>query len=309
MAVPKFYSFFYPVLETLKDGGVRDVAALRTSVAAMMKLSAEDRQESLPSGALTYVNRFNWALVYLKKAGLLLSPGRAAYQISPRGKESLAQAGQSIDLEYLNRFEEFRAFRARKPGKEKDTSERVVLEVEEDTPEDLMQKAFNSINRSLSEDILASIMERSPAFFERLVVKLLMKMGYGGALEDAGKVLGKSGDEGIDGIIREDKLGFSSIYIQAKCWAPERTISRQEIQAFVGALSGQGATKGLFITTARFTKGAELYARNPGLNVSLVLVDGDMLATLMIEHNLGVSPQSSYVIKKLDTDFFSEDVE
>ena len=170
-----------------------------------------------------------------------------------------------------------------------------------------MEKSFRKINALLADDLLSAIMEKPPEFFERLVVQLLVRMGYGGAIEEAGMVVGKTNDEGIDGIIREDKLGFSSIYIQAKRWAPDQTIGRPEVQTFVGALAGQGATKGLFITTAQFSKGAVQYAQNPGINTKVVLVDGKMLAKLMIENNVGVSSVNSYVIKRIDTDYFSEE--
>lgn len=172
-----------------------------------------------------------------------------------------------------------------------------------------MEKAHNEMTTMLSDELLNAIMERSPRFFERLVVELLVKMGYGGAFEESGSVIGKTNDEGIDGVIREDKLGFSSIYIQAKRWDPESTVSRPEIQKFVGALAGQAATKGLFITTASFSKEAKNYANNRAYNTKVVLVDGKALAKLMIENGVGVSTVNTYEIKKIDSDYFSEDNE
>lgn len=207
-------------------------------------------------------------------------------------------------MAYLEHYESFRIFH----GSEPNPPVRVLPEQPpiEDTPHDTLEKAYAQINNALAEDLLASIMEHSPAFFERLVVDLLLKMGYGSSFDAAGMVVGRSGDEGIDGIIREDKLGFSNIYIQAKRWDPESmTVGRPEIQKFVGALAGQGASKGLFITTAQFTKEAISYA-DKQLAVKIVLVDGRQLTKLMIEYGIGVSEQSTYTIKKIDSDYFDD---
>jgi len=208
---------------------------------------------------------------------------------------------------YLEKSTEFREFRYGSPDNVKsyDLPEAREEDVE-NTPEEIIEGAYQKINVSLADELLAAIMEQTPTFFERLVVQLLIKMGYGGAFDDAGKVVGKTNDEGIDGIIREDKLGFSSIYIQAKRWDIGMTVGRPEIQKFVGALAGQGASKGLFITTAQFSKDAKNYAENRAYGATIVLVDGKMLARLMIENELGVSPVMKYTIRKLDGDYFSE---
>ena len=176
------------------------------------------------------------------------------------------------------------------------------------TPQDVLDEAFQQINTTLADDLLSEVMKQPPAFFEHLVVKLLMQMGYGGSVDNAGTVIGQTGDEGIDGIIREDKLGFSLIYIQAKRWDYDKTVGRPEIQKFVGALAGQGASKGLFITTAKFTKEACQYAEKQH-TTKVVLVDGTALAKLMIEYNLGVSTEATYEIKRIDSDFFAEDLD
>ena len=213
-----------------------------------------------------------------------------------------------VELKDLYQFDSFRQFINTDTMSEekKDLSKPSVLEdLQEGTPQDNLNASMEQINKELSANLLSEIMERSPAFFEKMVVQLLLKMGYGSALED-GFVTGCSGDEGIDGIIREDKLGFSSIYIQAKRWAEDKAIGRPEIQKFVGALAGQGAQKGLFITTGAFTKEARSYVEKQ-LSTKVVLVDGEKLTKLMIEYNLGVSVETVYTIKKIDTDFFSEE--
>lgn len=229
---------------------------------------------------------------------------RGVYTITAEGIAAYQDAGAEIDLAYLERYESFRIFHGSEANPPiKSVPEQPLIE---DTPQDTLEKAYAQINNALAEDLLVSIMEHTPAFFERLVVDLLLKMGYGSSFDDAGMVVGRSGDEGIDGIIREDKLGFSNIYIQAKRWDPESmTVGRPEIQKFVGALAGQGASKGLFITTAQFTKEAISYA-DKQLAVKIVLVDGRQLTKLMIEYGIGVSVQSTYTIKKIDSDYFDD---
>lgn len=307
MSVPKFFDFLSPVLRALQDGRMLNVASLRAQVADAMRISQDDREVKLPSGQQpTYVNRITWASTYLKKAGLLESPRRGQLIITYVGKQAFLDTGDRIDLKYLEKYEGFRQFRHGDGTPPSNHTAHVVATTPGDTPEDMMALAYRDINASLAEDLLSAIMERSPAFFESLVVQLLLKMGYGGALDDAGKVVGKTADEGIDGVIREDKLGFSSIYIQAKRWDVSTTIGRPEIHKFVGALAGQGANKGLFITTARFSKEAMNYASTRSANTSVVLVDGNMLTKLMIENDIGVSTQTTYALKKLDNDFFTE---
>ena len=256
----------------------------------------------LASGKQTvFDNRIGWCRTYLKKAGLLESIARGKYVLTADGKRVLSENPAKIDNLYLQRFDSFRAFFSRSSG-----NEHPVAAVSSQTPQDTLEAAFHQINSVLEDNLLTSIMGQSPAFFEHLVVKLLTQMGYGGSAEDAGMVIGQTGDEGIDGLIREDKLGFSLIYIQAKRWDRSTSIGRPEIQKFVGALAGQGASKGLFITTAKFTKEAREYA-NKQHTAKIVLVDGQKLAKLMIEYNLGVSTETTYQVKRIDTDFFSDD--
>lgn len=306
MAVPKFYEFFPFVMKNLSNGEIFSVKQIRTLVFDNMHLTEEDRSVLLPSGKQrTADNRVNWALTYLRKAGLVERPSTGKYQISSIGKAALQEVGYNITLEYLDKFKSFREFHMVKPQSGQDSSE-CINAITDGSPQDTMDIAFRQINDELAANLLQAIMEHSPQFFEKLVVELLVKMGYGGAFEEAGIAVGQSGDEGIDGIIREDKLGFSSIYIQAKRWNTETTVGRPEVQKFVGALAGQGAQKGLFITTAQFTKEAKNYV-NKQSATKVVLVDGEKLAKLMIEFDVGVSTLNTYSIKKIDSDFFDED--
>jgi restriction system protein len=258
----------------------------------------------LPSGKQRMMdNRVSWAIAYLKKAGLIEKLEEGLYKITSLGKAAFQDAGMNIDIKYLDRYESFKHFHTITPPKTdcpKTKNDEDQVFANDSTPQDAMDAAFQQINNELANDILTAISERSPQFFERLVINLLLKMGYGGAFEDPGIAVGKSGDEGIDGIIREDKLGFSSIYIQAKRWDNRTSIGRPEIQKFVGALVGQGAQKGLFISTAQFTREAQNYAKNQSA-AKVVLVNGDKLelAKLMIEYDLGVSTQNTYAIKKM----------
>ncbi len=307
MAVPKFFDFFPSVLHALLDGTEKTVKQIREESIAFLQVSETDRNELLPSGRQRTVdNRVNWAITYLKNAGLITATRRGVYTITTEGLNAYSDVGNEIDLAYLERYEQFRAFHG--TSTTPTSSKQPDLSSAEDTPQDMFEKAYTQINSALAEDLLASIMEHSPAFFERLVVDLLLKMGYGSSFDSAGMVVGHSGDEGIDGIIREDKLGFSNIYIQAKRWDPESmTVGRPEIQKFVGALAGQGASKGLFITTAQFTKEAINYAAKQ-LAAKIVLVDGRQLTKLMIEYGIGVSIQSTYTIKKIDSDYFDDSI-
>lgn len=311
MQVPKFSDFFYPVLSALSGKGIQTVTEIRASAAISMQLSQDAREQRLPSGATVFASRANWALQYLKKAGLVNNPSKGKYQLTEQGAKALRDVGDRINLNFLDQFEGFREFRFGSSDRaQEEVAVTADLEEVVETPEDAIESAYAKINNSLAEELLGAIMEQPPAFFERLVVSLLIKMGYGGAFEEAGKVVGRTNDEGIDGVIREDKLGFSSIYIQAKRWEPTKTVGRPEIQTFVGALAGQqGARKGLFITTAQFTKSAAEYAERRTSGATVVLVDGKILAQLMIENEIGVTPTKTYTIRRLDNDFFVEDGE
>ena len=309
MAVPKYNEFFSPVLRALETGEIKHVSEIRKFALDYLNVSEEDRKVMLPSNTQRLAdNRVNWSITYLRKANLIERVARGKYKITNTGLQILHEKKDHVELKDLYQFDSFRQFinTDTLPEEKKDLSQPSVLEdLQEGTPQDNLNASMEQINKELSANLLSEIMERSPAFFEKMVVQLLLKMGYGSALED-GFVTGCSGDEGIDGIIREDKLGFSSIYIQAKRWAEDKAIGRPEIQKFVGALAGQGAQKGLFITTGTFTKEARSYVQKQ-LSTKVVLVDGEKLTKLMIEYNLGVSVETVYTIKKIDTDFFSEE--
>ncbi len=309
MAVPKYNEFFSPVLRALEDGQIKRALEIRKYALNYLNVSEEDRKQMLPSNTQRLVdNRATWAITYLCKANLIERVAKGKYKITNTGIQVLHEKKDHVEMKDLYQFDSFRQFINTDTMSEekKDLSKPSVLEdLQEGTPQDNLNASMEQINKELSANLLSEIMERSPAFFEKMVVQLLLKMGYGSALED-GFVTGCSGDEGIDGIIREDKLGFSSIYIQAKRWAEDKAIGRPEIQKFVGALAGQGAQKGLFITTGTFTKEARSYVEKQ-LSTKVVLVDGEKLTKLMIEYNLGVSVETVYTIKKIDTDFFSEE--
>lgn len=309
MAVPKYNEFFSPVLRALEDGQIKRALEIRKYALNYLNVSEEDRKQMLPSNTQRLVdNRATWAITYLCKANLIERVAKGKYKITNTGIQVLHEKKDHVELKDLYQFDSFRQFINTDTMSEekKDLSKPSVLEdLQEGTPQDNLNASMEQINKELSANLLSEIMERSPAFFEKMVVQLLLKMGYGSALED-GFVTGCSGDEGIDGIIREDKLGFSNIYIQAKRWAEDKAIGRPEIQKFVGALAGQGAQKGLFITTGAFTKEARSYVEKQ-LSTKVVLVDGEKLTKLMIEYNLGVSVETVYTIKKIDTDFFSEE--
>ncbi|MBQ3707463.1 MAG: restriction endonuclease [Clostridia bacterium] len=306
MAVPKFYEFFEAFLCALRDGEIHTARDVRTTVATDMGLSAADLEELLPSGRqATYENRIAWARTYLNKAGLIETPQRGRYRITDRGLTALT-SGEVIDLKYLERFESFKEFHktsvtetANEDPEENDDNN--------ESPMEVLDSAFKQVNAALASELMDEIMKLTPAEFEKLVVKLLLHMGYGSGIDDAGMVTQQSNDGGIDGIIKEDQLGFSHIYIQAKQWATDQTVAKPEIQKFVGALQGQQAQKGLFITTAKFSSGALQFAENL-LGAKVVLVDGAALTRLMIKHNVGVSIEHVYEIKRLDSDFFSEEL-
>ena len=267
-----------------------------------MNISSSDRAEMLPSGKQsTFDNRVAWARTYLDKAGLIETPQRGKYCITAEGKKALS-SGEKIDLKYLERSESFKEFHSVASN-----NEIVDTEEKEESPIEILDEVYQQINAVLASQIMDEIMKLSPSGFETLVVKMLLNMGYGNGIEGAGKVTQQSNDGGIDGIIKEDQLGFSNIYIQAKQWAPDLTVSKPEIQKFVGALQGQQAQKGLFITTAKFSSGAVQYADNL-LGVKVVLIDGTTLTKLMIKHNVGVSVEHTYEIKRIDSDFFADEL-
>jgi restriction system protein len=298
--IPDYQSFMRPLLEIAADGREWKLGDAIEEIAKRLSITNEDRKALLPSGRQGLLeNRVGWAKTYLKKAGLLDNPRRGTFVITERGRESLKQA-EKINSKYLTRFAEFQEFHSAKP--EQDQTE-TFANIETPTPEELLELNYLQIRRTVADDLLTKVKQATPQFFERLVVELLVAMGYGGSLVDAGQAIGKSGDEGIDGIIKEDKLGLDVIYIQAKRW--EGTISRPEIQKFAGALQGQRAKKGVFITTSKYTKEAIDFAAK--VESRIILIDGEQLANYMIDFGLGVSDVATYAIKRVDSDYFVEE--
>lgn len=297
MSVPKYNELYAPFLKALSDGGVHEIKEIKQSVIEALQLSDADLEERLPSGKqAVFDNRLGWAKTYLKKAGLVESPTRARYALTEDGKRALPDA-DLIDNNYLTKYDSFRAFINASAA-----SQTPVVDTTEKSPEEVLEDAYAELNASLADDLMSEIMKLEPTDFEKLVVRLLLAMGYGSGIDEAGYVTQASNDGGIDGVIKEDQLGFSSIYIQAKRWDPNTSIARPEIQKFAGALQEQKAQKGLFISTATFSPGAKKSADAAGI----VLVDGKQLTKLMIKFNLGVSVEHTYEVKKIDTDFFTD---
>lgn len=300
-----------PVLRALSDGKSHDRKSLAEAVAKHFKLTETERDTMLPSGKATVIrSRTGWAVTYLKNAGLLKALRRGTYEITPLGIKVLAGKPSAIDNDFLDQFESFRDFRIRSRGDEGDTFPtdpkpgitNVAVSDPQVTPEEALESAHKSLRAAVESELLDSMLNGSPKFFEWIVVDLLVRMGYGGSREEAARVVGKAGDEGIDGVIDEDRLGLDSIYVQAKKW--KNTVERPDIQQFAGALQGHRATKGVFITTSSFSKGATEYAAK--INSRIVLIDGARLTALMFEHNVGVSPKQTYVVKAIDNDYFEE---
>ena len=304
--VPDFQTLMLPVLRRLAAGGQQASVAVREAVATELRLSAEDLAAMLPSGRqTTFKNRVAWALSYLKQAGLVESPGRGIYQITSRGTEVVGAPPDRIDIPFLMRFPEFVAFRTStaedaqpEPAPTKEGAEASPL-----TPDEQIRLGYSRLQTNLAAEVLERVRQASPKFFEELVVELLVAMGYGGSREDASAVVGGGGDEGIDGIIKEDRLGLDTIYIQAKRW--KDSVGRPEIQRFAGALQGQRARKGVFITTSTFTADARSYAA--GLQTTIVLIDGPQLAQLMLENGIGVTQTAVVKLLRLDEDYFVEE--
>jgi restriction system protein len=298
--IPDYQSLMLPLLRYAADGQEH---SLRDSIEALSKsfaLSESDRTQLLPSGRQPVMdNRVGWARTYLAKAGLLEVTRRGHFRITDRGRDVLRDKPEAINVRFLDRFPEFVSFRKLSRRLEEDESKGEV----DSTPEELLEQSYEKLRDALAEEILSRVMSASPAFFERLVVELLVRMGYGGSLQDAGRAIGKSADDGIDGIIKEDRLGLDVIFVQAKRW--QATVGRPEIQKFVGALQGQRARKGVFITTSTFSSDAREYAGR--IDSKVVLIDGSQLAQFMMDFDLGVTPVASYQVKRLDSDYFAEE--
>ncbi len=301
MSVPDFQSFLSPVLDIASDGAQHSLKETRERISAAMGLSKPDLSDLLPSGRQTkFNNRVSWAVSYLVQAGVLVRPRRGVFKITERGRELLQQGHEKVDVGILNQYPEFVEFHTPRPGGEAGGGDE---HPPGETPEEILQQSYQSIRSELVGDLLSGIKANTPRFFENLVVDLMVAIGYGGSREDAGRSIGRTGDEGVDGIIKEDRLGLDAIYLQAKRW--EGTVGRPEIQKFVGALHGKRAKKGVFITTGRFSDDAVSYVSN--IDPKVILIDGVSLANYMIDFDLGVATAASYHIKRIDSDYFVEE--
>jgi restriction system protein len=301
MAIPDYQTTMLPLLKFADDNKEQRFRDAVQTLANEFDLTEEERKELLPSGQQAiFNNRVGWARLYLVKAGLLEATRRGYFKITEQGHKTLAQKPERIDKNFLMQFPDF--VKAWESSKGKRKAKKVESDPSETTPEESLESAFQELNESLASELLEAIKQSPPDFFERLVVDVLIKIGYGGSRKEAGQAMGRSGDGGIDGIIKEDKLGLDIIYLQAKKW--ENTVGRPEIQKFAGALQGQRARKGIFISTSNFSKEALDYVKN--IDSKIILIDGQLLAELMIEHNVGISPVSKYEIKKIDSDYFIE---
>jgi restriction system protein len=311
MAVPDFQTLMLPVLQEYSDGKEHLSRHVRDDVARKLSLSAHDIAERLPTSPQTrFANRVAWAHSYLKQSGLLVSPRRGHYRISDRGTQLLASPPERIDIAFLQQYPEFQEFRTRggatiDPALTKMLTEGIPMSEDDGalTPDEQVRVGAGRFKGILAAQLLERLKQASPGFFERVVVDLLVAMGYGGSHEDAARVVGRSGDGGIDGVIKEDRLGLESIYVQAKRW--EGSVGRPTIQQFAGALAGHHARKGVVITTSTFTQDAVTYAKT--LQTTIVLIDGTQLADLMIEFGVGVSDVETIRLRKVDEDYFAEE--
>jgi restriction system protein len=302
MTIPDFQTIMLPFLQFSSDGKSHTFVEATDVLAKKFKLTPDEIDTLIPSGQQRFANRVGWAKTHLKKAGLIDYPQRGQFQITQRGNDVLKENPITIDMKFLLQFPEFKEFR--KIQHANTNKEKVNEPINQLPPEEIIDVAYQEIRAKLADDLLEFVLKCSPAFFQKLVVELLVSMGYGGSQENAAQVVGKSGDEGIDGIIAEDKLGLDSIYIQAKRYQRDAKIGSHSIRDFIGALQGCKATKGVFLTTSDFTKDAVDFVSK--VQSRVVLIDGQKLANLMIDYGIGVSTRKNYEIKQLDTDYFGE---
>ncbi|WP_412494902.1 restriction endonuclease [Shewanella algae] len=307
--IPSYEEMMPAVLKVLADGPQKPLKQVYDEVVALYGFSQQQCELLLPSGKQTYIrSRIGWAKTYMVKAGLIYQPKRGMCEITQRGRDALA-TGEVINNDYLARFDDFNDFRSAhtvQPNQPANSTSDVAVSHNDDsqTPTELMAKAFSALNAALADELLEQIHGLSPKFFEQLVVDLMLAMGYGGSQKDAGQATQYTNDGGIDGIIKEDKLGLDSIYLQAKRYR-DNTVGRPDIQAFAGALDMHRARKGVFITTSSFSKDAREFVSM--IEKRIVLIDGRELAALMIEHNVGVSTRELYAVKAIDSDYFLEE--
>ena len=305
MAIPDYESCMMPLLTFLTDGQLHTMKEIAPRMADHFGLTEDERQRILPSGQQTYINiRVGWAKSYLKKAGLLENPSRGKVRITNDGRVVLAEAPTSINCEYLMKYPSFVQFwkQKRKPTSSSDTDASAERADDDRTPDEAIESAYEEIRSALADDLLEQVLSCNPTFFERLVLDLLIAMGYGGALPESGTHLGKTHDGGIDGIINEDKLGLDMICVQAKRW--KDCVGRPVVQAFAGSMEAHRAKKGVLITTSTFSRDAREFVDR--IERKIVLIDGQQLAQLMMDYNVGVATSRTYTIKKIDSDYFMD---
>ena len=301
MPVPDYQSLMLPFLKTLRDTREHTFGDIADTLAKEFRLTEAEKKEILPSGIQTrFDNRVGWVRTYLKKAGLLESAGRGKFRITERGLQILNSNPTTINVKFLRQFPEFLDFQ--KSSRQENKNDEKDEEPNQ-TPEENLESSYQNLRRTLSQELLDRIKNLSPKFFEKLVVDLLVAMGYGGSRKDAGQAVGQSGDGGIDGIIKEDKLGLDAVYIQAKRW--ENTVGRPVVQAFAGSLEGQRARKGVLITTSQFSQDAKEYVNR--IEKKIVLIEGEQITQLMSDHGVGVAELATYTVKKIDLDYFDEE--
>ena len=300
--VPDFQSLMLPVLRTLADGSEIPVAEMRRRVAEAERLTPDDRRERVPSGRQTVLsNRVSWALTHMERAGLVARVRRGVYRVTPIGEKTLSDQPDRIDMRTLAKHPDYADWssqtKARQPSAVEDTAQ--------DTPDEVLSRAAEEVRRTLEADVLARVRAAAPAFLESVIIDLLTAMGYGGGDPRRGRVTGQSGDGGIDGTIREDALGLDEVYVQAKRYAGGSTVGESDLRNFAGAIDAAGTVKGVFVTTAGFTRAARNYvARSPK---RIVLIDGEELASLMVHHDIGVRTRVVHKIKRIDEDYFDQD--
>lgn len=303
MAVPDFQSYMTPILHFLSQHQEQHLNVVREAMTEYFQLTDDDLHEILPSGKQTkHYNRVNWALTYMKQAGLLSSPRRGFYKITPLGQE-VVSSNSHVNTAFLRQFESFVQFQlASNSSNTTDQRRQIDVQPSDTTPDELLERGYSELQDTLAAELLDRLKQVSPAFFEQVVIDLLLAMGYGGSQPEAAQRVGQSGDGGIDGIINEDRLGLDVVYIQAKRW--ESNVGARDIRDFAGGLEERRASKGIFITTSDFTRDASEVVTRIGKRV--VLINGTRLAQLMIEFNVGVVPRKTYTVKRMDEDYFSE---
>jgi restriction system protein len=301
MSIPDYQTVMLPLLQSLADGQFHVIRDVAENLAAKFGLIDDERRQLLPSGQQTvFHNRVGWAKTHMKMAGLIENPSRGAVKISSLGRQVLDQHPSRIDVAFLRQFPSFVEFTKKSQAPEHVAGDDHPAPT---TPEESLEASYKALRDALAAEILERVETCSPQFFERLVVQLLVAMGYGGSLADAGQAIGRTGDGGIDGIIKEDKLGLDIVCIQAKRWSA--TVGAATVREFAGSMEPHRARKGVLITTSSFSADAKHYVSQAERKI--VLIDGETLAELMIDHNVGVTTTQSYVVKRVDSDFFLEE--